>query len=465
MHPIPSVFLIEPLEQRSLFSVGVYEGLPTAMKSDTGFSPLFNGTNLTGFYTFIDGKGVNNDPQHYFQAQNGMLHIMGMPNTGQSTTSGYLATTTSYANYRLRFEYKWGTNRFAPAATAPRDSGVLIDVQGADRVWPQSLEVNIKENNTGEVWMLPNAPLTSISANSTVASTSTMPKVYQAGGVAYHATTGRVFRGTAAKERLTDWNTVDVIVEGSDAVIMLNGTVVNRVTGMKTPSGAALTSGKIAFQASSAEVWYRNIKIKPFKSTAAPTGAIHLFDSTGSTTQWVKRSDGSNIAWPSVSGVLTVAPGTGDIKTKQSFRSFKLHAEFNVPVKSDTAAEQDRGNSGIGLDGSYEVQVLDSYQRTLADKNDLGAIYGIKDASLNAALPAGAWQTYDITFKAATWSNGHKTANARAAVYLNGFLIQDNVEIPTSTFTFLPESPNGGPLILQDHGNNVRYRNIWLLPQ
>jgi hypothetical protein len=457
--------VVERLEDRSLFAVGVYEGLPAAMKSDAGFSALFNGTNLNGFYTFINGQGVNNDPQHYFKAENGMLHFMGIPNTGQTTANGYLATTKTYANYRLRFEYKWGTNRFAPAASAPRDSGVLIDMQGADRIWPQSLEVNIKENATGEMWMLPNAPITSISGDTTVVSTSATPKVYKAGGAAYHATSGRIARGAGAADRLTDWNTVDVIVEGSSAIVMLNGTVVNRITNMKTPGGAALTNGKIAFQASSAEVWYRNIKIKPFVATAKPTGAIQLFGSDGSTAQWAKRSDGSAIAWPSSGGVLTVAPGTGDIKTKTLYKNFKLHVEFNVPVKTDTAAEQDRGNSGIGLGGSYELQVLDSYKRTLADKNDLGAIYGIKDASQNAALPAGAWQSYDVTFTAAKWSGTTKIVNARATVYLNGFLIQNNVEIPNSTFTFLPENPAGGPIILQDHSNQVRFRNLWIVNQ
>jgi hypothetical protein len=455
---------VESLERRALFSVGVYEGLPTAMKSDAGFSALFNGTSLAGFYTFIAGQGVNNDPQKYFRAENGMLHVMGMPNTGQTTSNGYLATTANYSNYRLRFEYKWGTNRFAPAATAPRDSGLLINMQGADRIWPQSLEVQIKEANTGDLWLLPNAPVTSISADTTVVSTSTSPKVYKPGGTAYHAVKDRIAH-SKTNDRLTDWNTVDVIAEGANAVIMVNGVVVNRVTNMKTPAGAALTAGKIAFQASSAEVWYRNIKIKPFKSTAAPTGAIKLYGSDGSTAQWARRSNGAAIAWPSSGGVLTVAPGTGDIKTKSTYKNFKLHVEFNVPVKSDTAAEQDRGNSGIGLGGSYELQVLDSYQRTLADKNDLGAIYGIKDAALNAALPAGAWQTYDVTFKAAVWQGSTKIANARATVYLNGFLIQNNVEIPTSTFTFLPENPVGGPIILQDHANQVKYRNIWIVKQ
>jgi hypothetical protein len=460
-----SAIVVERLEDRALFSVGVYEGLPTAMKSDAGFSSLFNGTSLTGFYTYIAGKGVNNDPQHYFKAENGMLHIMGIPNTGQTTSNGYLATTKTYSNYRLRFEYKWGTNRFAPAASLPRDSGVLIDMQGADRIWPQSLEVNIKENLTGEMWMLPNAPVTSISGNTQVVSTTSTPKVYKAGGAAYHATTGRIARNGLMADRLTDWNTVDVIVEGSSAIVMLNGTVVNRITGMKTPSGATLSSGKIAFQASSAEVWYRNIKIKPTVSAAPPTGAIHLFDSSSSTAQWIKRNGGGAIAWPGAAGELTVAPGTGDIKTKTTFKNFKLHVEFNVPVKADSATEQDRGNSGIGLGGSYEVQILDSYQRTLSGKNDLGAIYGIKDASLNAALPAGAWERYDITFTAAKWSGTTKIADAHATVYLNGFLIQNNVDIPTSTFTFDPENPAGGPIILQDHANQVRFRNIWIVQQ
>jgi hypothetical protein len=455
--------IIEHLEPRQLLAVAPYEGLPAAMKSDAGFTPLFNGQNLSGFYTFIQGKGINNDPQGYFRAENGMLHVMGMPKTSKTMPYGYIATQASYANYRLRFEYKWGTNRFAPRATLPRDSGLLLGFTGSDKIWPASYEVQIKERNTGDLWMLPNSG-PAVSINTTVESTSVSVKKYKAGGVAYRQTGGRIAR-SATLDRLTDWNTVDVIVEGANAIVMVNGTVVNRVTNIRTPSGAALTSGKIALQAEGAEVWYRNIKIKPLRSTPAPANAIRLFDSSSSTAAFERRNGGGPIGWTAVNGELTVKPGTGDIKSKQtSAGNFRLHAEFNLNVKADATAEQDKANSGVGVAGSYELQVLDSYKRTLADRNDLGAIYGIKNADINAALPAGAWQSYDITYTAPVWQNGQKISNARMTVYLNGFLIHNNVTVPTSTFTFLAESPTGGPLlVLQDHGNAVRYRNIWVV--
>src|SRR5687767_7454135 len=84
--------VVEHLESRQLMAVAPYEGLPTAMKSDAGFTPLFNGHNLSGFYTFIQGKGINNDPQGYFRAENGMLHVMGMPKTSKTMPYGYIAT-------------------------------------------------------------------------------------------------------------------------------------------------------------------------------------------------------------------------------------------------------------------------------------------------------------------------------------------------------------------------------------
>jgi hypothetical protein len=139
--------------------------------------------------------------------------------------------------------------------------------------------------------------------------------------------------------------------------------------------------------------------------------------------------------------------------------------EFEIPPTSPDRAEQDRGNSGIGLAGSYELQILDSFDHTLSGANDLGAIYSIADATTNAALPAGVWQTYDAVFTAPRFdASGTKIANARITAHLNGVLVQDNVEVPNTTLTFEPEAPGLRPIVLQDHGHAVRFRNIWVDP-
>ncbi len=152
----------------------------------------------------------------------------------------------------------------------------------------------------------------------------------------------------------------------------------------------------------------------------------------------------------------------GDIRTVGTYTDYTLHVEHKTNVTGDSLAEQNRGNSGIALAGSYEGQVLDSYNRLLSGKNDLGSIYGIANASANAALPAGVWQSYDIAFTAAKWSGSTKIADARVSVWLNGVLVQDDLAIPTNTFTFDPESPGAKPILFQEHGNTVEYRNIWL---
>lgn len=434
----------------------------------TGWTPLFNGQNLNGFYTYTESQGKNNDTKGYFKVTDGTIHVTDLP-TGSRAEFGYLATNATYANYHLRFQFKWGTKKFAPRANVVRDAGVLFHLNGADQLWPQSVEAQIQEGDTGDLWLL-GTPGKEPTANVTVANPSAYPRVYKTGGTAYTQRGGRIVKG-AEPETLTGWNTVEVIAEGQNAVVMVNGVIVMRMTNLQRPdpnnsSGlVALTGGRIGFQTEGAEVFYRDIEIRQLGQTPAPAGAVKIFDGT-STSNFVKR-DGTTgaVGWTVQNGALVVKPGSGDIRTKQSFAGdYKLHVEFKTNVKADSVTEQDRGNSGIGLAGSYELQVLDSYGRALSGTNDLGAVYGIANAATNAALPAGVWQSYDIEFTNARWNGSTKTANARVTVRLNGVLILDDIAIPTSTFTFQTEQPGARPIIFQDHANAVQYRNIWLIP-
>jgi hypothetical protein len=146
-------------------------------------------------------------------------------------------------------------------------------------------------------------------------------------------------------------------------------------------------------------------------------------------------------------------------------QDFRLHVEFLVPPTSPILAEQERGNSGVYLQGRYEVQVLDSFGSPLADQNDAGAIYGLKDADVNAARPSGVWQSYDMEFHAARFAaDGGKVANARLSMRWNGVQVHQDVEVPGPTPGGTAESPEPGPILLQDHGNPVRYRNVWVQP-
>ena len=190
---------------------------------------------------------------------------------------------------------------------------------------------------------------------------------------------------------------------------------------------------------------------------------IMLFDGT-STTEWQTEDGTAPIRWPIVDGALEVCAGCGDIQTVRRFGDFRLHLEFWAPEVHGASTEKERGNIGIHLQGHYEVQVLDSFGIAPGGQDDAGAVYGVKDPDTNASLPAESWQAYDITFRAARWSGETKTAPARVTVVLNGRVIHADVEIPSSTPGGDRESPQPGPIRLQDHGDPVRYRNIWIEP-
>ena len=161
---------------------------------------------------------------------------------------------------------------------------------------------------------------------------------------------------------------------------------------------------------------------------------------------------------------MQVARG-GGIMTRKTFDGhFKLHVEFRVPYMPG-ATGQGRGNSGVYLQGRYEVQILDSYGLKSQD-NDCGGIYKVSAPRVNACKAPTVWQSYDIDFVAPVFKDGKKVEPARITVLQNGVPIQEDVKIPLdNTVAGLGGDPSQpGPIMLQDHGNPVQYRNIWLLP-
>jgi hypothetical protein len=132
-------------------------------------------------------------------------------------------------------------------------------------------------------------------------------------------------------------------------------------------------------------------------------------------------------------------------------------------VPGDSGSGQARGNSGVYLQRRYEVQILES-SGAPAEVDGCGALYRFKAPDVNASAAPGAWQSYDIRFEAARFAEDAKTDHARISVWHNGVLIHDDVELENKTGQGRPEGPEPGPILLQDHGSRVQFRNLWILP-
>jgi hypothetical protein len=193
-------------------------------------------------------------------------------------------------------------------------------------------------------------------------------------------------------------------------------------------------------------------------------GKTILFDGT-SLDDWEATSGGNAAPWrlDATEKIVEVVPGQGNIQTKAEFENVCLHIEYLTPMYPASVTGQERGNSGIYLKRAYEMQVLDSAGQPAA-LNTCGAIYGVRAPLVVACNEQLVWNTYEIEFRASQWTGNDKTGNAAiVAATLNGKLVQQNVELDVnSTEAGEPDGSGPKPLMLQDHNNPVRYRNIWV---
>jgi hypothetical protein len=201
----------------------------------------------------------------------------------------------------------------------------------------------------------------------------------------------------------------------------------------------------------------------PVKDPVAhPSDAIVLLGPGHDLSAW-QMADGTPVTWTMRDGVLQT--GKGAVQTRQQFTDFQLHVEFATPseVKGDS---QGRGNSGVFLLGKFEVQVLDSHRNITYPDGQAAAMYGQYPPLVNASRPPGEWQVYDIIFTAPRFSNEKLETPAMVTVLHNGVVVHNGTAFwgPTRHKSVLPYSPDmaSGPIMLQDHNNPVRYRNIWI---
>lgn len=240
------------------------------------------------------------------------------------------------------------------------------------------------------------------------------------------------------------------------------------------PTRLAVACAILALSASTSRAQYGPLEqfkaaspndLKDVPVTPAPEGALVLFDGK-SLDRWVALDGKSPAPFQLVEGgAMQVQPHKGGIKSRDLFDGhFLLHVEFRVPSMPE-AKGQARGNSGVYLQGRYEVQVLDSYGLDSKD-NDCGGIYEVAKPLTNACKAPTVWQSYDIEFWAPTFEGKVKAKPARITVKQNGKVIHQDVAIAIdNTRAGLGGDPSTpGPIHLQDHGDPVQFRNIWLLP-
>jgi hypothetical protein len=197
----------------------------------------------------------------------------------------------------------------------------------------------------------------------------------------------------------------------------------------------------------------------------APSDAVVLFD--GKDLSHWRTGSGDPITWKLVDGTMEVVRGAGDIWSREEFGDCQLHLEWMAPteVRGDS---QGRGNSGLFFFGIYEIQVLDNYNNPTYPDGTAGAVYGQTPPLVNPCRKPGQWQTYDVLFNGPRFKDGKLERPAYVTLFHNGVAVQNHTELIGATQhravgTYTPHGEKG-PIKLQDHGDPVRFRNIWVRP-
>lgn len=213
---------------------------------------LLQGSTLDRFDTFIRGRGLNSDPEHVFTVANGVLHVSG-------TEMGYVVTKQPYTRFYLRAEFKWGVGTFGERAGQARDSGILYCVQGENKVWPRSIEFQIKEGETGDFWLTDGAAITGADGKRVTGPPGSALNIGHIDKGPEQNVVG--FRNSKGEFEAPygEWNLLELVEDGNVVRQYVNGHLANVGT---DPFPA---SGKILFQSEGAELYFRNLSVAPLK--------------------------------------------------------------------------------------------------------------------------------------------------------------------------------------------------------
>ncbi len=404
--------------------------------------PLFNRKNLNGWVQDGGAPGAWR-AANAFGEQYLLFSVPSVggpaPNTAPPQ-SGWLLTEKSYADFVLTFEYR---------LERKANSGVTFRALPGEK----HIEIQLLDDDT-------------------VANTTQKPE--QRSGSLWNLVPAKALQLKGSN----DWNKMEMELKGRNLRVTLNGREtlnvnLDQVKPPPVPAGLKRASGRIGFQHWEGTGRFRNIEIQDLSpEPAKPAGKapakparpqVTLFDGK-SLAQWI-HPDGQAANWQVGNGFMTV--GKGNIRTKQEFAGdHEVHVEFLITQPPPNARGQGRGNSGVYIQGRYEVQILDSYGIARPTVQDCGAVYGQHAPEVNGCKPPGQWQTFDITFRAPKFApGGTMTQKPRISVLHNGFAVINNVEIDKAGGLALDnDMSKPGPLLLQDHGQPVLFRNIWVRP-
>jgi hypothetical protein len=213
---------------------------------------LFDGKDLSQFDTFLSSTGLNADPSQVFTVENGLIHISGRE-------MGYIVTKQEYKNYYLRAEFKWGDGTFGVRKGQARDSGILYNIQGPNKLWPRSIEFQINEGCTGDFWMVDGAAITTMDGVRAAGPVGSQVKVDRFNKSPFKNVTGFRDPTNELEKPHGKWNVVELVNRDGHLWQYVNGKLANEGT------DAFPSSGKILFQSEGAEVYFRNIKLFPLK--------------------------------------------------------------------------------------------------------------------------------------------------------------------------------------------------------